>query len=697
MITNNAPAKMVIQSIVAGYTKAYIQHSIYTDNDVLGRSFWFKEGNAAEIRKDFTAVNTFSVVADNLKDGTTYSVYGAYYDQIIDLELLTAKISINVSDTATFKTKTAPRITEAYSTSQPVDVGVGAPILNVKSSGEADYVVLQARPTTTGDWVTIYMGPQSQPISIGGIVPGLYRLRLAGFVTLPDGVTVESSGTSEFGSDVSVEYNFKPPSAPTGLVFKAARIQDGKERYDVRVEWQWAKGEGANVREFLLEYVDATTYAASGWTKAQKANVGAARAATLTNFAWNKLYYFRASAIAWGPDMQDITQSATATFILNESTPLDSSFTTQTGIEVNYAYIKGSMKDTNGVMQQTFYIDAATGSVSLGLLDSDGKAPISFDPTSKAVNVDGKVITKAIYAASFVLTNLDGTDNPALYSQGKSYGDNNAGIWMGIDKASGKYKLDIGDSTKYIRWDGTQLRISGDVVIGTPNGNISLEDGIAGKFQVYSYIQSPTKPPNPLSQDYPPPGWSTTPPNRVTGNKIWATTGTLDPVTNKLQTGTNWSDVTQWSGDDGRQGVDGAPGLPGGAGSDGPRGPGFFSYAVNNQTSWSDSLAAQFFQNQFGKGPVNYDVLTIYNTFFPSGHAFTKQWINGAWISPALMVHGNMIVSGTITAEKLVADSAFLTKMGVNVIYNRDAALSSNPEAVYTMKIDLYNGYIHIR
>lgn len=687
MITNNAPAKMVLQSIVTGYTKAYIQHSIYTDNDILGRSFWFTEGTNAAVRQDFTAVNTFFVVASALKNNTTYSVIGAYYDQIIDSELLTAKIGINLSDTSTFKTKIKPVISNAFSSSQPVDVGVGAPVLNVETTGESEYVVLEARLKTDTAWTTIYVGQQIQPISIGGMVPGTYRLRLTGFVSFPDGSTTESSGTTEYASDVVVAYNFTPPSAPTGLSFKAAKIADGKERYDVRVEWLWAKGQGANVREFLLEYVDATTYAASQWAKAQKINVGAAKAATITSFAWNKLYYFRASAIAWGPDTQAITQSTTSSFILNESTPLDSSFVNETGIEVNYAYIKASLKDTAGTWQQTFYVDAATGSVAIGLLDEQGKAPISFDPVNKAVNVDGKVITKSIYAASFILTNLDGTDNPALYSQGKSYGDNNAGIWMGIDKATAKYKLDIGNATKYIRWDGDNLRISGQVTIGTPTGDISLSDGIAGKFQVTVYIQAPTKPANVTSQDYPPAGWSTIPPNRTTNNKIWAMTGTLDPATNKLQTGTNYSSPTQWSGDDG---------APGDAGAQGSRGAGIFTQAVSPLTGFNPTQAAAFFQNNFGTGPTKYDVLTQYLTGTPQT-AYTQQWNGSAWTAPALVVHGNMVVTGTITSDKLVADNAFLARIGVNIIYNRDAALSGNPEAVYKMKIDLVNGYIHIR
>ena len=89
-------------------------------------------------------------------------------------------------------------------------------------------------------------------------------------------------------------------------------------------------------------------------------------------------------------------------------------------------------------------------------------------------------------------------------------------------------------------------------------------------------------------------------------------------------------------------------------------------------------------------------MITQFNTSNPT-IAFTRQWNGTAWNTPALVVHGDMIVNGTITAQKIVADNAFLSRLGVDIIYNRAAGLSTNPEANYTMKIDLANSYIHIR
>ncbi|MGL4519304.1 MAG: hypothetical protein ACRCUJ_06425 [Phocaeicola sp.] len=35
------------------------------------------------------------------------------------------------------------------------------------------------------------------------------------------------------------------------------------------------------------------------------------------------------------------------------------------------------------------------------------------------------------------------------------------------------------------------------------------------------------------------------------------------------------------------------------------------------------------------------------------------MWNGSSWVTPSLMVHGDMIATGTVRAEKLVADAAF--------------------------------------
>lgn len=686
MITNNAPTKMQLHSIVAAYSKVYIQHSIYSDYDVIGKSFWLYKTNILndpKIRKDFTDVSNYFVVLDTLLSDTAYSIYGSFYDAIIDSELLSAEIGINISDIYSFTTKRSPTIVSTACESPQVDIGTGSPIVLFNTDGEADYCVIEIQDTSSSlnPWTKVYTGPLTREIKVGSIPVGSYKARISGFINLPDGVTSDSSGIHNYSGIVNVSYNFSPPSAATNILFKAARIHDGKERYDVRVEWSWDKGNGSNVREFVLYYVSSKDFTSTQWAKAQKINVGAAKAATITSFPWKTPYKFKVSAIAWGPDAQSITDSIVVDFTLDENTQLDSSFINDTGIEVTYAYIKGKILD-NGTYKQTFLIDAATGAVNIGLLDAQGKAPISFDPVSKTVNVDGNVITKSINSASFILTNLTGKDNPAFYSQGKSYGDTNAGIWIGIDNTTAKPKLDIGNSRQYIRFDGDTLKISGEVTIGTPNGDISMSEGLQGKQTVFIYKLASSLPEKPLETSYPPTGWFTIPPNRVSQNdNIYACTGLLDPVTNSLVTGKSWSDVVQWSGTEGTNGI---------------RGPGFYAQALPTLASFDITQANAFFQANFGSTPVKYDVMTQYLTTNPA-IAFTKQWDGTTWVNANVLIHGNMIVNGTITTDKIIGSDAFLSQIGVNTVYDREAALSANPEANYKMKISLVDGYIHIR
>ncbi|WP_211258586.1 hypothetical protein, partial [Luteibacter rhizovicinus] len=75
-------------------------------------------------------------------------------------ELLEAKIGIILSNETNFKTKEKPTIVAARSESEPVDVGVGAPIVVVETTGEASYCTIELKSTATEDspWTKYYMG-----------------------------------------------------------------------------------------------------------------------------------------------------------------------------------------------------------------------------------------------------------------------------------------------------------------------------------------------------------------------------------------------------------------------------------------------------------------------------------------------------------------------------------------------------------
>lgn len=1019
---------MVLSSVAVGYTKALVYHSPFTDPDTIGKTFWIKQGTN-EVAQTSNDLVTFYMIVDSLAQNTTYSITGAYWDSMVDTELLNNKISVLISDPTNLTTLLAPKIKSYRAEVEQAVVGVGTSylILNMEGTGQLVEIQLSSNGTS---WNTIYSGELKEEISIPNLDAGTYKIRCRGRVALPDGFTTDISAWAQYPTDIKLDYAFVPPSKPSAMVFTAAKIMDGNERYDVQVKWSWNKGSGANIREFVLSYVSKTEFDKTGWAKASRTNTGATQSTVIANFPWEVATVFKVDAIAWGPDGQNTTSSDNSNFTLNSSTPLDSSFTKETGIEITYSHIKGQKK-INNKWEQTFLLNANDGTLNIGLLNEKGIAPISMDPVTGAVNIDGKLISNEIYSASVVLSNLTGTDNPNIRSTGKTYGGAMSGVWMGMGKDN-KARFDVGNKDSFIRFDGEKIWMSAGVTIGTPNGDITLGDGITGIRQVTIYQLNTSVPNIPTSQDYPPAGWSKTPPSvtnpftqkiyastgqldpvtdklvsgtnysqpvqwsgttgadgsngtngkdgldgkgtvsiyqlgnigtvpsastlsdyppngwsvspptvpnpltqcvyvsvgtldpktnklvsgtkwntpiQFTGQKgpqgdkgnngtngtngsdgkdgfgltyvyqvsrtpptipggieypptgwsktppssynatveaVYASMGTLDPRTNKLVTGTGWSTPIQWSGvparpvnnnlltgttslvvidtsnvvvnkssilaqedmptveffnlnrgnkftvscfiesqgmlegnhrtgcemsitytdgttqyfgawhstsgafsgvkhsvvtiqnkevrsvgrmgvyiqgktvyskvsqvkleegdqptawvdagKDGKQGADGKPGANGGtgpAGANGQRGPGFYRQG-RSAAGWSDADATAFFRSTFNSTPVNFDVLTQYHTSNPQA-GITRQWNGSTWINPALMVHGDMVLDGTITSKKIVADQAFFAQTGINIIYDRAAALSTNPEATYKMKIDLQNGSIHIR
>lgn len=606
---NTAPAKIIFVSSAAGYTMLYAQHSVYVDKDVLGKALWYKKSTETTETKYLFPQSElmFShMTMKNLSANTTYQLRACFYDGMVDDELLSNQININLSDALTLKTKTPPTFTDITVTATTVEVGVSNPTVNFKIAGQADTILIEAQRAGSTEWEGVYSGELLSTIPL--IMPvGTYKFRISGQIMMPDGVNLDKSPVYQYPSDVVVKYLQVPPTKPGAITYKVAKIMDGQERYDVQVSWPWEKLTGPEIKEFILYFVTKAEYDKTGWAKASIVNTSGSRSTVLTGFPFKVPYVFRVAAKVWGPDDTSITYSDLSNFVIDDSTVIDSSFTRQTGVEVTYAGIKASMNDA-GTWKQTFLLDAATGALSVGLLEN-GQAPMTFDPVTKRLNINGKVITNDINAANFILTNL-GNGSPKLYSQEKpAFANANEGIFMGYS-ATGKFQMDIGNSVNYLRWDNDKLTLSGSITIAKGDGS----------------------------------------------------TGSLEGI------------------------IDQASGKP----------QGMFSLATGNGV-WSDSTANQFFLDNFsGKQQQKFTVMTIYKAT-DKYVATTKMWDGAAWIVPGITVHGDMIAYGTIRAEQMVADNAFFAKAGINVIYDRNAALSGNPEGTYKMKIDLWNGFIHIR
>lgn len=680
MIINKQPVRLAFQASTLGYTKGVFYHSSYSDQDVNGKAIWID----SVLQPVDTDLNYLYFMTVGMSPDTNYTFEAAFYDAMVDNDMLEARTMVSISDPLAVSTAQEPAITGYSIVADPVDVGVSPPIVSLTLTGDADSIEVQYAPTGTTEWTSVYIGPIFDTVNISNIPVGTVDIRLQGRISLSDvDATLDKSAwVTETG--VVVDWVYAPPAAPTNLDFTVALLAEPTERYDVLVEWDWAQGSGSNIREFVLYHIPQSLYDSNPvenkWQGATLVNTGVSQNAVIINHPYNLEMRYRVAAVAWGPVDSNQQFSAETTLTITDTTPIDNDFTEQTGIEMTYAHIKGLLND-EGTWKQTFLIDAATGAVNIGLLDQYGEAPISFDPVSGNVNVKGGVISETITAASYILANLSGTDSPSFRSAAKSdYGDASDGIWMGHDSDGGyEFKFDLGNDTQFIRWDGGVLRISGDVVIGTPDGDVPIQNGSAFTAFIYKLDTSPPDTSG-LGPEFPPTGWSDVPPIRTVGTNVYVATGLVSRATGELAAGESWSTSSQFTG------------------TEGTRGPSFYTEAISGFTSFNTTAANNFFIDLYGAdgAPVQYDVMTQYNPSNPSVLE-TREWDGSAWVGSTLAINGNVIVDGSIRAESIVATDAFFQEVGANYIYDNAAFNNGNPAADYSMRISLIDGSIHIR
>lgn len=125
------------------------------------------------------------------------------------------------------------------------------------------------------------------------------------------------------------------------------------------------------------------------------------------------------------------------------------------------------------------------------------------------------------------------------------------------------------------------------------------------------------------------------------------------------------------------KGSTGATGATGAAGSRGS----MTLYASGS--AWSDSTANTAITNTTGSSTkVIGDTVTISNG---SSFAATKYWSGLAWVSPGVVIDGNLLVSGTISASKIAAGllSGFTFQTGTGHTINNKAFEVTSNGAVY--------------
>lgn len=142
-------------------------------------------------------------------------------------------------------------------------------------------------------------------------------------------------------------------------------------------------------------------------------------------------------------------------------------------------------------------------------------------------------------------------------------------------------------------------------------------------------------------------GWSTTIPSAVGGKYLYVTTATAASVTDVDSIpNTEWAAVSLFVQD----GTNGTNGTSGTNGANGQRGTVQIAYAISGSV-WSNTEANNALIAAGYYPPQNRDIVTLYNT----GSSFTETrfYDSGSWLVLTAYINGNLLVSGTLSADKI--------------------------------------------
>ena len=117
----------------------------------------------------------------------------------------------------------------------------------------------------------------------------------------------------------------------------------------------------------------------------------------------------------------------------------------------NTGFVRTSGKDNYADLTAGFFLGYDGGAYKLNIGND-----------TKYIKWDGATLTIKGMTAFGSIT-LD--SNGFIKTTGKdSYADNTAGFWLGYE--DGKYKLNIGNASNWIKWTGTELQIKGRLYVG---------------------------------------------------------------------------------------------------------------------------------------------------------------------------------------------------------------------------------------
>lgn len=173
-------------------------------------------------------------------------------------------------------------------------------------------------------------------------------------------------------------------------------------------------------------------------------------------------------------------------------------------------------------------------------------------------------------------------------------------------------------------------------------------------------------------------GWSTTIPASG-GGFIYVSTATAVATTATDSIGaTEWAaaNLLAQNGTNGTNGTNGANGSNGFNGSNGTRGT--VNIAASPFSAWSDANAVAALSLAGYGSPINRDVVTLYNASFSQ----TRFYQSGTWYVADAYLNGNLLVSGTLSANAIFGGSLAGVTIGIGTGYSSGNAFNVNSVGV---------------
>lgn len=538
-VINRKPAEPTIPKTDIGYTIVKQRFGSNLDYDLSKVGGWSRvagslKATAAYSEIDYDMDNRIFTWS-GLTHDTDYTVSLSYLDDfilgspdLIQAQYLSTEDSLDLIHT---NLRTKEPITITTITNEVTEEVVANPFSDLvfTYTGVADVLRIQVQKVGGSEWQTIFEGAPSQGMKVS-LAGGTYTLRYISVVGFSDG-TIEEFPAKTYPTEVVVDSGLGAPVEVSGLTLASFKTPGSVTSYDLRISWTYPTDLASQnkKRNFTVTVLPnpllLTDYANLNWTSASE-EIAIASPYIIKPFPYRTAYVVRIGVMGWGTEASDyvytpvyISKDGADSGTLGYLVPSDSEAPGTTKIQIDDEHIRAySVFNPSNPAQNKlmFEVDAATGNVIIGRAGGAYNntaittAPFIFDSVNNKLQVSGRVITDQIESASYVLTWIDG-DTPSLRTAGKSgYGSGAPGIWMGYTDLN-TFKLDLGNATNYMRWDGTELTISGTVRVGGDGRTLGQSSKQVFIYKRYS-VGTPDTPTGGSFSSPVPAGWSTTVP-----------------------------------------------------------------------------------------------------------------------------------------------------------------------------------------